>query len=396
MKTNFDIVYNRKGTYSTQWDYIEARFGEKDLLPFSISDTDFPVPEPVRMALLQRVGDGIFGYTRWNHEDFQDAVSGWYQHSFGCRIDPSQLVYSPSVIYTIAKIILQVTKEGDQIVTQTPAYDAFYKVVKDNGRTLSENKLIDTDDGYQIDFEDLAARLKRPEAKVLLLCSPHNPTGRVWTRMELQEILHLCRKYGTFIISDEIHMDILRGGQTQIPITAVSEGYEKLCLCTSASKTFNTPGLIGSYALIADAEVREDFLLTLKNRDGLSSASILGMEALMTAYNQCRSWKDELNQYVDGNLDYIFQFCEKNLPGIRFRVPQATYLAWMDLNQYEFTMDQLQELLVHKYKTAIMPGGIYGIDYGNFLRMNAGCPRSKLVQGMEALKKAVNDLERIQ
>lgn len=392
MKADFDIEYNRKGTYCTQWDYVEDRFGEKDLLPFSISDTDFKAPEPVLEALKKRMENGIFGYTRWCHDDFKGAISRWYRKSFQYEIDTEQIVYSPSVIYTIAKIMELVTEPGDCVVTQTPAYDAFYKVICDNHRLLSENKLQLVNGRFEIDFVDLEYRLKQPKTKMLLLCSPHNPTGRVWSMEELKKITALCRENQVFLISDEIHMDVVRGGIAHHPILKASGGYEKICLCTSASKTFNIPGLIGSYAMIRDKSLREEYLVTLKNRDGLSSTSTLGMEATMAAYRQCDEWVGELNEYLDQNMEYISRYCQKYLPDIRFTVPEATYLAWLDCSAYPFTMDQIQDVLVHRYKVAIMRGAVYGEDYDGYLRLNAGCPLAKLKRGLEGLRNTIDDL----
>lgn len=392
MKTDFDIVHNRKGTYCTQWDYVEDRFGEKDLLPFSISDTDFRVPDPVLEAVKKRIENGIYGYTRWNHDDFKDSIAGWYQKRFQCDIDTDQIVYSHSVIYTVAKIMELVTGPGDYVVTQTPAYDAFYKMIHDNHRVLSDNKLLLVNGRFEIDFEDLERRLKEPKAKLLLLCSPHNPTGRIWGMEELKKIVALCRENHVFLISDEIHMDVTRKGYVHHPILKAADGYEQLCLCTSASKTFNIPGLIGSYAMIADKDIREEYLITLKNRDGLSSTSMLGIEATMAAYRECETWTNELNDYLDQNLAYISEYCRTYLPDIRFTVPEATYLAWMDCSAYPFTMDQLQDVMVHRYKVAIMRGSVYGADYDMYLRFNAGCPLSKIKKGLEGLKHAVDDL----
>lgn len=392
MKTNFDIEYNRKGTYCTQWDYVEDRFGEKDLLPFSISDTDFKVPDPVLEALKKRLEHGIYGYTRWNHDAFKGAIAEWYRKRYDYEIDTDQIVYSHSVIYTVAKIMELVTEPGDCVVTQTPAYDAFYKVINDNHRVLSDNKLVLVNGRFEIDFEDLERRLKEPKTKLLLLCSPHNPTGRIWSMEELKKIVALCRENQVFLISDEIHMDVTRKGLSPHPILKAAEGYDRLCLCTSASKTFNIPGLIGSYAMIPDQKLREEYLVTLKNRDGLSSTSIMGIEATIAAYRECDDWVCELNDYLDQNLAYISEYCRTYLPGIRFEVPEATYLAWLDCSAYPFTMDQLQDILVHRYKVAIIRGSVYGSDYDMYLRFNAGCPLSKIKKGLEGLKNAVNDL----
>ena len=208
----FDEPINRKGTHCTQWDYVEDRFGEKNLLPFTISDTDFKVPAAVEAALIKRMQHPVFGYTRWNHNEFKQAVCKWYSERFKSRIDSDWLVYSPSVMYSIKLLVTLLSNPGDGIIIQTPAYDAFYKMIKENKRKIVPNALIYDANSYRIDFEELTRLMAQPENKVLLLCSPHNPTGRVWQKDELQRMIELARIHDVFIISDEIHMDIVRKG----------------------------------------------------------------------------------------------------------------------------------------------------------------------------------------
>lgn len=393
MTKGFDKVVNRKGTFCTQWDYIEDRFGEKDLLPFSISDMDFPTPKEILQALESRLQHGVFGYTRWNHEQFKDAIRNWYQKRFSSTVKEEWIVYSPSVIYSISKMIEILSEEADHIVIQTPAYDAFYKTIKDNKRVISRNELIYHEGIYSIDFTDLEEKLAHPKSKVLLLCSPHNPTGRVWKKEELEKIVHLCNQYDVFIISDEIHMDVIHEGNTHIPITDAALNLDKVCICTSASKTFNTPGLGGSYSLIPNEKLREAFLLTLKNKDGLSSASIFGTLATITAYNECEVWVDDLVEYIDGNLQTIQAYLEEHLPDLQLTMPESTYLAWIDVSQLPFSSEQLQYALVHHGKVAIMSGETYGEAGKSFIRMNIGCPQSKVIEGLQRLNKAIKYLE---
>ncbi|MCM3112471.1 MalY/PatB family protein [Lederbergia lenta] len=393
MTQGFDKVVNRKGTFCTQWDYIEDRFGEKDLLPFSISDMDFLTPKAILQALESRLQHGVFGYTRWNHEQFKDAIRNWYQKRLSSTVKEEWIVYSPSVIYSISKMIEILSEESDHIVIQTPAYDAFYKTIKDNKRVISRNELIYHEGIYSIDFTDLEEKLAHPKSKVLLLCSPHNPTGRVWKKEELEKIVHLCDQYNVFIISDEIHMDIIHEGNTHIPITDVALNLDKVCICTSASKTFNTPGLGGSYSLIPNENLREAFLLTLKNKDGLSSASIFGTLATISAYNECEVWVDELVEYIQGNLQTIQSYFETHLPNLQLTMPESTYLAWIDISQLPYSSEQLQYALVHHGKVAIMSGETYGEAGKSFIRMNVGCPQSKVIEGLQRLNKAIKYLE---
>ncbi|MBO2534088.1 cystathione beta-lyase [Planifilum fulgidum] len=395
MKHNFDRVIDRRGTHCTQWDYVEDRFGVPDLLPFTISDMDIPSPPSILKALESRVKHGIFGYTRWNHREFKGAVRRWFARRFSADIDEDWIVYSPSVIYACSKLIEMLSEEGDHIVVQTPAYDAFRPMVKALRRRWVPNELKYEKGRYGIDFADLEKKLAHPKAKILLWCSPHNPTGRVWRRWELEEMIRLCRKHRVFVISDEIHMDIVYAPFRHIPVTQAAAGHlEGVFLCTSASKTFNTPGLGGSYAILPNPDIRRRFLKAMKERDGLSSASIPGILATIEGYNHAEDWVDSLVEYLYGNMETVSSFLRRHLPEFQFSMPEATYLAWIDASRAPFTEEALQEALIRRGKVAIMPGSVYGANTSSFLRMNVGCPRSKVLEGLKRMKTAVDQLRR--
>lgn len=377
----FDEPINRKGTQCTQWDYVEDRFGEKNLLPFTISDTDFKVPAAVEAALIKRMQHPVFGYTRWNHNEFKQAVCKWYSERFNSMIKSDWLVYSPSVMYSVKQLVTLLSEPGDGIIIQTPAYDAFYKMIKENKRKIVPNALIYDANSYRIDFEELTRLMAQPENKVLLLCSPHNPTGRVWQKDELQRIIELAKTHDVFIISDEIHMDIVRKGQRHQPIIDLLQ--ENVALVTSGSKTFNFPGLIYSYGIIPDPKLRERFLTQLKEADGLSSTSIFGMTATIAAYDNESKWVDQLNDYLDGNIAYVIAYLQEHHPELVVTESEATYLMWIDCTALGLTMAELQQRMIRKGKVAIMSGEIYGKEGRNFLRLNIGCSREKLIDGLK-------------
>ena len=377
----FDEPINRKGTQCTQWDYVEDRFGEKNLLPFTISDTDFKVPAAVEAALIKRMQHPVFGYTRWNHNEFKQAVCKWYSERFNSMIKSDWLVYSPSVMYSVKQLVTLLSEPGDGIIIQTPAYDAFYKMIKENKRKIVPNALIYDANSYRIDFEELRRLMAQPENKVLLLCSPHNPTGRVWQKDELQRIIELAKTHDVFIISDEIHMDIVRKGQRHQPIIDLLQ--ENVALVTSGSKTFNFPGLIYSYGIIPDPKLRERFLTQLKEADGLSSTSIFGMTATIAAYDNESKWVDQLNDYLDGNIAYVIAYLQEHHPELVVTKSEATYLMWIDCTALGLTMAELQQRMIRKGKVAIMSGEIYGKEGRNFLRLNIGCSREKLIDGLK-------------
>ncbi len=382
----FDTAINRKGTYCTQWDYVEDRFGEADLLPFTISDTDFMVPKEVLKTLKERMNHPVFGYTRWNHHELKEAIKQWYQSRFDTLLEEEWIMYTPTVIYAVSTLIQMLTKKGEGVVLQTPAYDAFFKVIQDNDRLLVENPLIYEENQYRIDFTNLEEKLARPENKVLLLCSPHNPTGRVWKQWELEKIVALCRQYSIFLLSDEIHMDILGRGQRHIPITRFN--YEQVAIVTSGTKTFNFPGLTFAYALIQNLGLREHFQRKLKNADGLSSTNIFGMLATMSAYRYCSHWVDELNHYLESNQRYVKTFIQEKLPDVKVVDLEATYLMWLDVSKAVSDIPLLREKLISVGKVAIMDGSIYGGNGHQFLRLNIGCPKSKLVDGLDRMLKS--------
>ena len=382
----FDTAINRNGTYCTQWDYVEDRFGEADLLPFTISDTDFMVPEEVLETLKERMNHPVFGYTRWNHHELKEAIKQWYQSRFDTLLEEEWIMYTPTVIYAVSTLIQMLTKKGEGVVLQTPAYDAFFKVIQDNDRLIVENPLIYEESQYRIDFTDLEEKLAMPENKVLLLCSPHNPTGRVWKQWELEKIVALCRQYSIFLLSDEIHMDILGRGQRHIPITRFN--YEQVAIVTSGTKTFNFPGLTFAYALIPNLGLREHFQRKLKNADGLSSTNIFGMLATMSAYRYCSHWVDELNHYLESNQRYVKAFIQEKLPDVKVVDLEATYLMWLDISKAVSDIPLLREKLISVGKVAIMDGSIYGGNGHQFLRLNIGCPKSKLVDGLDRMLKS--------
>ena len=382
---SFDKAIDRRGTYCTQWDFVEDRFGEADLLPFTISDTDFAVPEAVLATLQERLKHPVFGYTRWNHPQLKEAIQTWYQTRFQTKIEEHWIMYTPTVIYGISALIQLLTNEGEGIILQTPAYDAFFKVIQENKRQVVANELLYQEKRYSIDFIDLEKKLAQPENRCLLLCSPHNPTGRVWEQWELERMVSLCQQYDVFLLSDEIHMDIVNKGQVHRPITQF--GYKKSAIITSGTKTFNFPGLIFAYALIPDNELRDAFQLKLKNADGLSSTSILGMLATMTAYQKCGTWVDELNDYLAENQRYVKDFLQTYLPKIKVTELEATYLMWLDVSAAVPDVARLQEALVSVGKVAIMDGSIYGGNGQRFLRLNIGCSQAKLHEGLERMRQ---------
>jgi len=391
--SNFREQRSRYDTYSTQWDYVQDRFGVKNLLPFSISDTDFMIPGGTIDVLSNAVERGFFGYTRWNHLDYKQSISRWFQQAFTCWIDPNWCVYSPSVIYSLSVCLQLLSKTGEKIVTFTPCYDAFFNCISGNERALITFSLTNDKERFTIDFSALEEIFAAEKPAIFLLCNPHNPTGRVFTEEELTHLITLCNKYSVAIISDEIHMDVRRPGKKHLPILAFINQIEvPVVLLSSASKTFNSPGLGGSYGIFPEEVLREKFLNILKGRDGLSSIPYPALLATMDCYNNQKQWVEELNRTVDENFTALKGILAKD-PRIDFRVPEATYLGWINIAKLPYTMDELQTVLVKKEKVAIMKGETYGVEGQRYLRFNLGAPKEKIVDGAERLLRAIRSLD---
>ena len=388
---DFSQTVDRHGTWCTQWDYLADRFGAADLLPFTISDMDFPTAPCVLDALHQRLSHGVLGYSRWQNDEFLAAICHWYATRFHSQIDPQMLVYGPSVIYMVASLLRQWTRPGDEILVHTPAYDAFYKTITGNQRTVISQPLVRQQDGnWECDMAALEARLARPECTLMLLCSPHNPTGKVWSKAELTTMATLCARHQVRVISDEIHMDMVWGEHRHTPWCDVGQG--QWALLSSGSKSFNIPALTGAWGLISDPRQRQDYLDALKGQDGLSSPAILAVVAHIAAYQQGAPWLDALRDYLHGNLLWVADTLNREFPELNWQPPQSTYLAWLDLRPLGLDDHALQQVLINDQKVAIMPGYTYGPEGQGFLRLNAGCPRSKVQEGVNRLIAAIHQL----
>lgn len=387
---DFSTAIDRHGTWCTQWDYVADRFGVADLLPFTISDMDFATAPCILDAIQRRLAHGVLGYSRWKNEDFLGAVCHWYGTRFATEIDPATIVYGPSVIYMASELIRQWSAPGDAVAIHTPAYDAFYKAIEGNQRRVLSVPLEKTDSGWVSDVAALEAVLALPDTKILLLCSPHNPTGKVWTREELEAMSMLCERHGVRVISDEIHMDMVWGEKKHTPWCQVGRG--EWALLTSGSKSFNIPALTGAYGIISDARRRDDYLAALKDRDGLSSPAVLSLCAHIAAYREGASWLDALRTYLQDNMTTIASQLNQAFPQLHWQPPEASYLAWIDLRPLNLDDRALQAVLIHQQKVAIMPGYTYGPEGSGFVRLNAGCPREKLDQGIGRLIAGIHSL----
>ncbi|MGW0779938.1 MalY/PatB family protein [Streptomyces sp. NPDC002913] len=396
---DFDTVIDRRGTWCVQWDGVAERFGVDGLLPFTISDMDFETAPEVLSALRARLDHGVLGYTTWQHDDFLSAIGHWYATRYGTGIDTGRVVYGPSVLSQLSQLLQMWTAEGEGVVAHTPVYDGFRKAVTGLGRELRGVPLGDT--------AALERELARDDAKVLVLCSPHNPTGRVWTEAELRETASLARRYGVAVVCDEIHADFVHEGYTHVPYVRIAEdgGAEdggtgrggtgrgdgdaggRWAVITSASKSFNFPALTGSYGIIGDPADRAEYLRRMETAEGLASPAVLALTAHIAAYRSGGEWLDAVRAYIAENLALVAERLNGAFPELAWEPPQAGYLAWIDLRPLGVDDEALQRVLIEREKVAIMPGEVYGAP--GFVRLNVGCPRSKVLAGVSALVRAL-------
>lgn len=381
---DFDTPVDRHGTWCTQWDYVEDRFGVPDLLPFTISDMDFETAPAVLSALRGRLDHGVLGYSRWRQADFLSAIVDWYGERHATEVAPESIVYGPSVIYQVSQLLRLWSRPGDGVVVHTPTYDAFPKTV-----AAHERRLLGCPLG---DWAELERLLALPDTAVLLLCSPHNPTGHVWTEAELDRVAALCARYGVAVISDEIHSDLAHPPHVHRPWSLHGARDGRWAVVTSASKSFNIPALTGSYGIIGDAATREAYLRNLKEADGLSSPAVLSLVGHIAAYREGGPWLEALGTYLRGNLHLIADRLNKAFPTLDWTPPQAGYLAWIDVSPLGVRDETLQRELIDTQKVAIMPGTAYGSP--GHVRLNAGCPRAKVERGVTALVEAVRAIHR--
>ncbi|NEB73766.1 pyridoxal phosphate-dependent aminotransferase [Streptomyces sp. SID14478] len=379
---DFDAPVDRHGTWCTQWDYVEDRFGTADLLPFTISDMDFETAPEVLSALRGRLDHGVLGYSRWRQGDFLSAIVDWYGDRHRTAVDPESLVYGPSVIYQVGLLLRLWSRPGDAVVAHTPMYDAFPKTVAAHERRLLACPLGD--------WEELERLLARPDTAVLLLCSPHNPTGHVWTRDELRRTAELCARHGVAVISDEIHSDLAHPPHAHRPWALHGDTDGRWAVVTSASKSFNIPALTGSYGIIGDPATRDAYLRHLKEADGLSSPAVLSLVGHIAAYRQGGPWLDALGTYLRGNLGLVARRLDAAFPELGWVPPEAGYLAWIDVRPLGVDDEALQRELIDRQKVAVMPGAAYGAP--GFLRLNVGCPRAKAERGVDAVIAALRAL----
>ncbi|MBU8788582.1 MULTISPECIES: MalY/PatB family protein [Bacillus] len=386
---DFNTEHNRLGTQSVKWDLTEELFGVKDALPMWVADMDFRAPQEVIDALQQRIEHGVFGYTSPNAAT-KESVAEWLSRRHGWEIDPSAITFSPGIVTALGIAVQAYTDPGDSVIVQPPVYPPFFDMVKRNGRNVLYNPLIEKNGRYEMDFDDLGRKLQEPNVKLLILCNPHNPSGRSWTKDELAKLGQLCLSRQVTVVSDEIHSDLMLHGLKHTPFASISRELAELSItCIAPSKTFNLAGLQVSAIIIPDLAKRNAFLKTMQ-RVGLSSLNAFAVTGMEAAYSKGEPWLDSLISYIENNMEEVRAFLARELPEVKMMIPDASYLIWLDCRALGLSDQELKDRLLHKGKLILEPGPKYGPGGEGFVRMNVGCSLQVVKEGLKRLKTALS------
>jgi cystathionine beta-lyase len=383
MGYDFDTVIVRKGTNSLKYDFARERGKPEGLLPMWVADMDFPAPPEVLADLKQTVTHGVFGYTEAK-QDYYDALSAWFSSHFNYSFEKRDVVKTPGVVFALAMAVRSFTEPGGSVLIQTPVYYPFYEVIRDNGRKVVENPLVYSGSAYEIDFEDFECKIKENAIKLFILCSPHNPVGRVWSMAELSRILDICDRYGVLVVSDEIHCDFVWESFQHTCFGTLSEN----CIVANApSKTFNLAGLQVANIIIKNPEIMRKFKGEI-NKCGYSQLNTMGLAACQSAYTHGGQWLTELKKYIQENISLAESFLKENLPNVRFATLQGTYLLWLDFTAYNLPQSVLDEKIVSESQLWLDSGTMFGQGGRGFQRMNIACPRATLLTALKQLAEA--------
>ena len=389
MKYNFNEKIDRSNNHSAKWEEIGNKFISNDLWPMWIADMDLKTAPVIIDAMREKLEQGIFGYV-YRPASYYQSAADWIERRFDYKIDPKTLINSPGVVPTLSILVRLMTKADEKVLIQSPVYYPFSSVVKENGRELVVNELVKDEAGYYtIDFEDFEKKVSDEKVKLFIMCSPHNPVGRVWKREELQKMSELCLKYNVRVIADEIWRDIIMPEHKHIPAASLSKEIEHNTItCFSPTKTFNIAGLQASFATLPREEEWKMLDEELGRLDVKRNSpfSLVGFEA---AYTKGEEWLEELLIHLDGNMDYVVNFVKERIPEVKVRKPEGTYLMWLDFSGLNMTKEELSMFMQKEAKIALDDGFWFGENGAGFERMNIACPRYMVEEGMNRIENAV-------
>lgn len=383
---NFDEIIERKGTDCLKYDFAVKRGKPEDVLPFWVADMDFRTTSYVEDALIERAKHGIFGYSE-SQEDYFHAIAGWMHRRHHWDVEPDWLIKTPGVVFALAMAVKAFTEAGDCVLIQQPVYYPFSEVIQDNGRVVVSNDLyLGTDNRYHMDLEDFEQKIVEHQIKLFLLCNPHNPSGRVFTREELTGMGEVCLKHGVTVVCDEIHNDFVFQGEHTVFASIKKEYADISVTCTSPSKTFNLASMLISNIFIPNEKLRQRFQHEV-NAAGISQLSVLGLVATQAAYEHGDEWYEKMMAYVKSNIDYARNYVEEYLPGVKMINGEGTYLVWLDFRGTGIETEELDRRIIYDAKLWLDSGKIFGKTGEGFQRINVAAPRKTITECFERIRK---------
>jgi cystathionine beta-lyase len=403
VRYDFDQEISRQGTNSVKWEFIQEgkdvlhwehtdkAFGKNRVLPMWVADMDFPCPKPVVEALIARAEHGIYGYTAPT-DSYYDSVVNWMKKRHGWDIAADWICTTPGVVPALNMLVRTFVSPGDKVLIQTPVYYPFFTAIENNQGQIISNPLVYEKGRYRMDFEDLEEKVKDPKVKMAILCSPHNPVGRVWTKEELLRFGKICLENQVLIVSDEIHGDLIYKGNEFTPFASLDEAFaQNAVVCTAPSKTFNMAGLHTSNIIIPNHQLRADFKKTLQN-NGLFGIGPFGLVALEAAYKDGEEWLEQVLAYIEDNLHFLEVYISEHIPHITVIRPEGTYLVWLDCRSLGLDKWDLKRLMLEEAKVYLDEGFIFGPEGEGFERINIACPRPILAEALERMKDVITRL----
>lgn len=382
MRYNFDEVIPRRGSNSVKWDSDKC----PEMLPMWVADMDFRLAPKIKEAVARRLEQGVFGYARVP-DTFYDAVIHWFERRHQVQIQREWILYTIGVVPALSAIVTALTQPGDGVLIQPPVYNCFFSCVEGNNRRLVTNPLHYENGCYSIDWEDLEKKASDPSVKLMILCNPHNPAGRVWTREELLHIGEICKRHHVYVLSDEIHCELTAPGYTYTPFASLSDDLRMHSVfCASPSKAFNLAGFQVANIFVPNAEIRKKIEAILQGLD-MESLNCFAVEAFIAAYNESEDWLDEVNVYIHENYLFMKDFVESQMPDLHLVPLEGTYLAWLDCKVLNLTSQEMYEELKNEYHLWLNAGTMYGVEGEGFVRWNLACPRSILKEGLQRFLK---------
>ena len=386
---DFDKVINRKNTKCLKYDFAVKRGYPEDVLPLWVADMDFKTSSYIEDAIKEAASHNIYGYTNTQPGDgFFEAVAGWMKRHHGWNVEEEWHVKTPGVCFAIATAVRALTEKGDSVIIQQPVYYPFASIIKQNERKMISSDLVKDEDGhYNIDFDDFEKKIRDNSVKLFILCNPHNPTGRVWSREELKKLGDICLKYNVKVFSDEIHFDFIWKGKHNI-FQETGESFKEITItATAPSKTFNLAGLQQSNIFIPDPGLRKSFIRAL-DATGYDEPGIFGIAAAEAAYLYGDEWYGKVKEYIRGNIEFTYGYVRENLPYVKMSETQGTYLVWLDFNGTGLDPKQIDDIICNKAKLWLDSGRIFGDSGAGFERINVACPKSVLLTALERIKSS--------